>query len=47
MIWGELGGGMAEFDRAVQLFHLMFDFAPEPERAKICDLTSQRLFAFS
>jgi predicted TIM-barrel fold metal-dependent hydrolase len=47
MIWGELGASMAEFDRAVQLFDSMFDFAPEPERAKIRGLTSQKLFAFS
>jgi predicted TIM-barrel fold metal-dependent hydrolase len=47
MIWGELGSSMAEFDRAVQLFDLMFDFAPETERAKIRGLTSQKLFAFS
>ena len=47
MIWGELGSSMAEFDRAVQLFDLMFDFAPETERAQIRGLTSQKLFAFS
>lgn len=47
MIWGELGASMAEFNRAVQLFDSMFDFAPEPERAKIRGLTSQKLFAFS
>src|ERR1700733_1822721 len=47
MIWGELGSSMAEFDRAVQLFDLMFDFAAETERAKILGLTSQKLFAFS
>jgi len=47
MIWGELGGNMAEFQRAVQLFDLMFDFVPEPQRMKIRGLTAQRLFAFS
>jgi predicted TIM-barrel fold metal-dependent hydrolase len=47
MIWGELGYNMAELDRAKQLFDVMFDFAPEPERAKIRGLTSQKLFAFS
>lgn len=46
IIWGELGGNMAEFQQAVQLFDLMFDFAPEPERARIRGLTAQRLFAF-
>jgi predicted TIM-barrel fold metal-dependent hydrolase len=47
MIWGELGANMAEFDRAVQLFDSMFDFAPEAERAKIRGLTSKKLFGFS
>jgi predicted TIM-barrel fold metal-dependent hydrolase len=47
MIWGELGYSMAEFDRAEQLFDAMFDFAPEPERAKVRGLTSQKLFGFS
>lgn len=46
MIWRESGASMEEFDRAVQLFDSMFDFAPDPERAKIRGLTSQRLFAF-
>jgi len=47
MIWGELGANMTEFDKAVQLFDLMFDFAPESERTKIRGLTAQKLFAFS
>ena len=47
MVWGELGGNAAEFEWAVQLFDLMFDFAPEPERKKIRGLTAQKLFAFS
>ena len=47
MIWGELGANMTEFERAVQLFDLMFDFAAEPERKKIRGLTAQNLFAFS
>ena len=47
MIWGELGMNMAQFERAVQLFDTMFDFAPEPDRAKIRGLTAQQLFAFS
>lgn len=46
MIWGELGGSMAEFDQAVQLFDSMFDFAPEGDRAKIRGLTARKLFAF-
>jgi predicted TIM-barrel fold metal-dependent hydrolase len=47
MIWGELGGSIPEFEREVQLFDLMFGFAPEPERAKIRGLTAKKLFAFS
>jgi len=46
IIWGGLGGDMATFQREVQLFDLMFDFAPEPERKKIRGLTAQTLFAF-
>jgi predicted TIM-barrel fold metal-dependent hydrolase len=47
MVWGGLGANMAEFARQVKLFDLMFDFAPEAERAKIRGLTAQRLFKFS
>jgi predicted TIM-barrel fold metal-dependent hydrolase len=47
MIWGGLGTNMTEFEREVKLFDLMFDFAPEAERAKIRGLTAQRLFRFS
>jgi predicted TIM-barrel fold metal-dependent hydrolase len=46
MIWGELGASMAEFDKAVQLFDSMLDFASEDDRAKIRGLTSRKLFAF-
>jgi predicted TIM-barrel fold metal-dependent hydrolase len=46
MIWAELGNNMPGFERAVQLFDTMFDFASEPERAKIRGLTAKRLFAF-
>jgi hypothetical protein len=37
---------MAEFAREVKLFDLMFEFAPEAERAKIRGLTAQKLFKF-
>jgi predicted TIM-barrel fold metal-dependent hydrolase len=47
MIWGGLGANMTEFAREVKLFDLMFDFAPEAERAKIRGLTAERLFRFS
>ncbi len=32
---------MMEFDRAIQLFDSMSDFAPEPARAKIRGLNAQ------
>jgi hypothetical protein len=41
IIWGELRANMMEFDRALQLFDSMFDFVPEPARAKIRGLNSQ------
>jgi predicted TIM-barrel fold metal-dependent hydrolase len=47
MIWGGLGTNRTEFAREVKLFDLMFDFAPEAERAKIRGLTAQKLFKFS
>jgi predicted TIM-barrel fold metal-dependent hydrolase len=47
IIWGELGTNMTEFQQAVQLFDLMFDFVPEPERAKMRGLNAKKLFAFS
>ncbi|HTZ56974.1 MAG TPA: amidohydrolase family protein [Acidobacteriaceae bacterium] len=47
IVWGELGANLAEFQKAVQLFNLMFDFVPEANRMKIRGLTSQKLFAFS
>ena len=47
IILGELGGNMTEFQQAMQLFHFMFDFASEFERAKIQGLNAKKLFAFS
>ena len=47
IILGELGGNKAEFQQAMQLFDLMFDFAPELERAKMQSLNAKKLFAFS
>jgi predicted TIM-barrel fold metal-dependent hydrolase len=46
MIWGGLGATMEEFDRQVQLFDAMFDFASEPDRAKIRGLTAMKLYRF-
>ena len=47
IIWGELGASMEEFDRAVQLFDAMLEFAPEKDRARIRGLNSQELFRFA
>jgi predicted TIM-barrel fold metal-dependent hydrolase len=47
IILGELGGNKAEFQQAMRLFDLMFDFAPELERARIQGLNAKKLFAFS
>ena len=37
---------MMEFDRAIPLFDSMFDFAPEPARAKIRGLNAQKTVRF-
>src|ERR1700722_6276513 len=47
IIAGEWGGNMTEFHQAVELFDLMFDFAPETERAKIRGVNAKKLFGFS
>lgn len=47
MVWGELGTSMPNFDKAVELFETMFDFATEADRAKIRGLTAKKLFGFS
>ena len=44
---GEWGGNMTEFHQAMELFDLMFDFAPETEGAKIRGLNAKKLFGFS
>jgi predicted TIM-barrel fold metal-dependent hydrolase len=46
MIWGGLGKSMADFDKAVEVFDLMFDFASEADRAKIRGLTAKKLYRF-
>jgi len=45
-IWGGLGMNMAEFEKQSALFELMFDYAPESDRAKIRGLTAMKLFRF-
>jgi L-fuconolactonase len=47
MVWGELGTSTPNFEKAVELFESMFDFASEPDRAKIRGLTAKKLFGFS
>jgi predicted TIM-barrel fold metal-dependent hydrolase len=47
MIWGELGDSMTNFEKAARLSEIMFDFAPESERAKIRGLRAKKLFAFT
>lgn len=46
LIWGGLGYNMADFDRQAKLLDLMFDFAPESERARIRGANAVRLFRF-
>ena len=46
MIWGGLGATMEEFDKQVQLFDAMFDYASESDRAKIRGLTAMKLYRF-
>jgi hypothetical protein len=46
MIWGGLGMNIAEFEKQSALFDLMFDYAPEPDRAKIRGLSAMKLFRF-
>ncbi len=47
IILGELGGNLTEFRQAMELFDLMFEFAPASERARIQGLNAKKLFAFS
>jgi predicted TIM-barrel fold metal-dependent hydrolase len=47
MVWGELGTSMPMFEKAIELFDIMFDFASEADRAKIRGLTAKKLFGFS
>jgi predicted TIM-barrel fold metal-dependent hydrolase len=46
MIWGGLGDNMANFEKNARQLDIMFDFAPEAERAKIRGLTAKELFDF-
>jgi predicted TIM-barrel fold metal-dependent hydrolase len=46
VIWGGLGMNMAEFEKQSALFDLMFDSAPESDRAKIRGLNAMKLFHF-
>jgi predicted TIM-barrel fold metal-dependent hydrolase len=46
-MWGELGLSIDQFEKAVQLFDTMLDFAPESHRSKIRGGTAKKLYAFS
>jgi predicted TIM-barrel fold metal-dependent hydrolase len=46
MIWGGLGMNAEQFSKQVDLFEFMFDFASEPDKAKIRGLNASRLFHF-
>lgn len=47
MIWGGLGMDMPSFDKAVAMFEEMFEFAPEPDRARIRGLNAKDLYGFA
>ncbi len=47
MIWGGLGMNMEQFHKEAEVFHSMFDFASEEDRAKIRGGTAKKLFNFS
>jgi predicted TIM-barrel fold metal-dependent hydrolase len=46
MIWGGLGASMEEFEKQVQLFDSMFDYASESDRRKIRGENAMKLFKF-
>ncbi len=47
MIWGGLGGNIDNFEKNARLLDIMFDYAPEHERARIRGLNAKKLFAFT
>jgi predicted TIM-barrel fold metal-dependent hydrolase len=46
LIWGVLGASASEFERQVQLFDQMFEFAAERDRAKIRGQNALKLYRF-
>ncbi len=46
MIWGGLGKSMDDFDKAVEVFELMFDYATDADRVKIRGQTAKLLYDF-
>lgn len=44
MIWGTLGGKMADYRKQVELFEMMFDFGSAADREKIARTNSLKLF---
>jgi L-fuconolactonase len=47
LIWGSYGSNMQAFEQQLALIDEMFDFAPEPERARIRGGNAMRLFSFA
>ncbi|MGH9721405.1 MAG: amidohydrolase family protein, partial [Bryobacteraceae bacterium] len=47
MIWGGLGMNADAFEKATVLFDHMFDFLPEPERAKIRGGNAMKLYGWA
>jgi len=46
IVWGGLGMKPPDFEKQAALLDRMFEYAPEPERAKIRGLTALKLFHF-
>ncbi|HEY9250256.1 MAG TPA: amidohydrolase family protein, partial [Rariglobus sp.] len=47
ILWGGLGATMEEFDKQLQLFDSMFDYAKESDRAKIRGGNAMKLYRFT
>jgi hypothetical protein len=46
-VWGELGNSMPEFEKNLELFDAMLDFASPADRAQIRGLTAKKLYDFA
>jgi predicted TIM-barrel fold metal-dependent hydrolase len=47
LIWGSYGSNVQDFEQQLALIDEMFDFVPEPERARIRGGNAMRLFNFA